>query len=128
MPNACVHQVHFADAALVLLEGRDLLRIRRPEYDRTIAHSPAGVVGGVAEVLHTVGGKLLLGAGGHFTNPQVMLADEDCALAVGRKRFVASAASGCRAAASPAASTTASPALGVPLGGTTRAIDTASEP
>ncbi len=37
--------------ALVLLVGRDLLRVRRPEDDGAIAAAPAGVVGGVAEVL-----------------------------------------------------------------------------
>ena len=52
------HQVHFADAALVLLEGGDLLGIGRPEDDGAVAAGPAGVVGGVAEILDAVGGEL----------------------------------------------------------------------
>ena len=53
-PTRGVHQIHLADAALVLLKGRDLFRIGRPEQDRPVAVRPAGVVGGVAEILHAV--------------------------------------------------------------------------
>ena len=39
MPDLRIHQVHFADAALILLEGRDLLRIGRPEDDGAVARA-----------------------------------------------------------------------------------------
>ena len=58
-----VDQVHLAGLALVLAEGRDLLRVGRPGHDRPIAEAPAGVVGGVAVVLHAVGRELLVRAG-----------------------------------------------------------------
>ena len=48
-------EVHVADLALVLLVRGDLLRVGRPQHDGALARRPAGVVGGVAEVLHAVG-------------------------------------------------------------------------
>src|SRR5580700_9587489 len=100
-----IHQEHLADAALVLLEGGDLLRVRRPEDDGPLAPGPAGVVGGVTEVLDTILGELRLFAGGHVAIPQVVFANEDRAFMVGRDRFVApaTAASTPAAPASPAA-------------------------
>ena len=44
-------EVHFAGLALVLLEGGDLFGVGRPEEDGGVGVLPAGVVGGVAEVL-----------------------------------------------------------------------------
>src|SRR3546814_1262766 len=57
-------QGHGAGPALVLPEGGDLRRIRRPHQDRLVGVLPAGVVGGVTVVLHAVGGELRLLAGG----------------------------------------------------------------
>ena len=51
MADGRVDQVHLADLALVLLLRRDLLRVGRPRHHRAVAAAPAGVVGGVAEVL-----------------------------------------------------------------------------
>src|SRR3546814_1483785 len=53
-------QGHGAGPALVLPEGGDLRRIRRPHQDRLVGVLPAGVVGGVTVVLHAVGGELRL--------------------------------------------------------------------
>jgi hypothetical protein len=87
------HEVHVAHAAPVVLEGRDLPRVGRPGEDRAVAVHPAGVVGRVAEVLRAVGRQLRLGAAGHVAHPDVVVADERGALAVGRARL------GCPAAA-----------------------------
>src|ERR1019366_2399422 len=70
------HQVHFAHAALILLEGGDALGIGRPQDDGPKASGPTGVVGGVAEVLDAVGGERLLPVGGGVAHPQVGIADE----------------------------------------------------
>ncbi len=86
MSHGGVDQVHFADLALVLLERRDLLRVRRPQKDRAITVRPSGVVGGVAVVLRAVGGELRLLAAGDFAHPQVVVTDESGQLAVGRGR------------------------------------------
>ena len=83
--NGRVDEVHLADLALVLLVGGDLLRVRRPEHDGAIAAAPAGVVGGVAEVLLAVGGELAFLAGGEIADPQVPVADERRRPAVGRR-------------------------------------------
>ena len=77
-------EVHLADLALVLLLRRDLLRVGRPERDGAIAAAPAGVVGGVAEVLDAVGGQLPFLPCRDVHHPQVPVADEDAALRVGR--------------------------------------------
>ena len=85
MSGAGVDEVHLADAALVLLEGRDLLRVGRPDEDRAVAPRPAGVVGGVAEVLHAVGGELRFPARRDVAHPEVLVADERGQAAVGRR-------------------------------------------
>ena len=105
-----VDEVHLADLALVLLVGGDLLRVGRPEHDGAVAAAPAGVVGGVAEVLHAVGRQRRSCAGGDVAHPEVPVADEDRALAVrrGRRRCPprrvprAAAAAACRLPRPPA--------------------------
>src|SRR5665213_4212470 len=87
MAYARFQQVHFADAALVLLIGRELLRIGRPAHDRTIAVSPARVVGRVSEIPRAVFGELLFLAGCEVANPQIVIANECGALLVGRWRI-----------------------------------------
>ncbi len=99
VPDLRLDEVHVADLALVLLEGGDLLRVGRPEHDGAVASRPAGVVGGVAEVLHAVGGQRLLLARRHVADPEVPVLDEHGALAVGRRHGVSGARS---AAAAPA--------------------------
>ena len=76
MPGGGVDEIHVAGLALILLEGGDLLRIGRPLEHRPIAADPAGVVGGVAVVLDAVGRELLVRAGRHVANPEVVVADE----------------------------------------------------
>src|SRR6266567_1622211 len=71
-----VHEVHLADAALVLLKGRDLPRIGRPEDDGAVAPAPAGIVRGIAEVLDTVLGDLRFIAGGGVAAPEVEIPDD----------------------------------------------------
>src|SRR2546422_4811943 len=88
MADLRVDEVHLADVALVLLEGRDLFRVRRPDENRAIAFRPAGVVGGVAEVLHAVGRERGFLAAGDVADPQIPVANERGALAV-RRRHVA---------------------------------------
>src|SRR5262245_24393177 len=87
MANFGIDQVHLADLTLVLLEGRDLLRVGRPHEDRTVAAGPAGVVGGVAEILDAVGGQRRLAAGRSVAHPEIPVADERYALPVWRPRF-----------------------------------------
>ena len=73
--------------------------------DRAIAAAPAGVVGGVAEVLDAVGRQLPLLACRDVAHPEIPVANEDAALAVGRhgQRL----AVGGRASGGAAAATTA---------------------
>ncbi len=80
-----VHDVHLAHVALVLLERGDLAGIRRPQHDRAVAARPAGVVRRVAVVLHAVGRELRVLAGREVAHPQVPVADEGGAAAVGRQ-------------------------------------------
>src|SRR5216684_4587841 len=89
MADLGADQVHLTDTALVLLEGCDLFRIGGPQHHRTIAVGPAGVVGGVAEVLHAISRKLSLTAGVRITHPQIEIADEDGAFPVGREDLIA---------------------------------------
>ena len=48
---------------------------------------PAGVVGGVAESLHAIGGELRFLSRGDVAHPQVVVADERRALAIGRRQI-----------------------------------------
>ncbi len=93
------YKVHLADIAFVLLLCSNLPRIRRPEENCTVTAGPSGVVGGVAEVLHTVSGELFLLARRYITCPKVPVADEGFPLAIRRDN-------GC-AGASPATSSSA---------------------
>ncbi len=86
MADPGLDQVHLPHSALVLLEGGDLLRIGRPQQDRAVAAGPAGVVGGVAEVLDAVGRQGLLRACPRLLQPEVVVLDEGRPLAVGRDR------------------------------------------
>src|SRR5207248_7439952 len=90
MTHFCLDQVHLANAALVLLEGSDLLRIGRPEKDRAVAPDPTSVVRRVAEILDTIRGELLFLASRNIANPQVPIADKGGELLVGGERLVAS--------------------------------------
>src|SRR5207302_5861362 len=87
MANFGFYQVHLAHAALVLLEGGDLLRVRRPKQDWTVAVDPAGVVGGVAEIFYAVGSKLGLLGGGNVAHPEIEIANECSELFVGREHL-----------------------------------------
>ena len=108
MAHLGLHQVHFTHAPLVLLKGCDLARIGRPQHNRAVAARPAGIVGGISEVFHAVGGQLRLFIGGHVAHPKIVIANQHGALFVGRKRFVASPAAA--ATPAPAASSTPSSA------------------
>src|SRR5206468_10307199 len=88
------------DLTLILLKGRDLLRIRGPDEDRPIAFRPTGVVGGVAEILDAVGRQLRFLASRHVAHPQVPVADERHALTVRRPRLGPWRSAGAAAAAS----------------------------
>ena len=77
---------HGAGAALVLLEGGDPVAVWRPGHHRLVGVLPAGVVGGIAVVRRAIEGELGLLAGGTLAQPQVPVADEGLATAVGRGR------------------------------------------
>src|ERR1019366_1743641 len=97
------HQVHFAHAALILLEGGDALGIGRPQDDGPKASGPTGVVGGVAEVLDAVGGERLLPIGGGVAHPQIGIADEGGVLPVWGEALGGGGATSAAAASGPAA-------------------------
>ncbi len=80
------NQGHGAGLALVLLEGGDLLPVRRPHQDRAVVVHPAGVVGGVAVIRLGVEGQRGFLAAGQVAQPQVAIADEGFAAAVRRCR------------------------------------------
>ena len=102
VPHFGFHQIHFAHAALILLEGGDALGIGRPQHDGPVAAGPARIVGGVAEVLDAVRGERRLLIGGCVAHPQVRVADEGGVLLVGRQDFRRCASA---AASAPAPST-----------------------
>ena len=79
-----LHEIHLADVALILLERGQLLGVGRPGKNRAIGVHPAGVVGGVAEVFHAIGGDLRLLIGHDIAHPEVPVADERGGFAVGR--------------------------------------------
>src|SRR5215831_3431292 len=87
MPDLRVHQVHLSHAALILLEGRDSFRIRRPLYDRAIAIRPTRIVRGVSEILDAVRGELRLLACRNLARPQVVIANEHHAFLIRRNRL-----------------------------------------
>ena len=116
-PTLRLDEEHVADFALVLLRRRDLLRVRRPEQNRAIAARPAGVVRRVAEVLLAVGRELLLLTGRDVAHPEIPVANERGALAVGRHHGIArGAAASTAAAATASTATTAAPTRGVGFG------------
>jgi hypothetical protein len=84
--------------ALILLEGRDLLRVGRPDHDRLIRMFPAGIVRCVAEILDAIGRQLPLRAGVDVAYPQIPVAQEYRTLAVrggDRRRPAALRRGGC---------------------------------
>ena len=81
-------EVHLANAAPVVLERRDLLRVRRPREDRPVAVRPPGVVRCVTEVLDAVGRQLDVLARRELTRPQVVVLDVGRPLAVRRNSRV----------------------------------------
>src|ERR1700738_4785739 len=87
MAHFGVDEIHLADAALVLLEGRDLPRVRRPEKNRVVAANPAGVVRRVAKLLYAVSRELRLASAGDVANPKVVGTNEGSTLAVQRHDF-----------------------------------------
>src|SRR5262249_45925926 len=111
VPDLRLDEVHIAHFALVLLRRRNSFAIRRPQQDRPVAAGPTGVIGRVAKVLGAIGGELLPLAGRHVANPEVPIANEGGALAVGRHRHWSG-----RPTAS-AAPTAASAASAPPTGG-----------
>ena len=84
MAGGDVGEVHLAGLALVLLEGGDAFGVGRPDEDGIVGVGPAGVVGGVAEVLDAVPGELGLLAGGEVADPEIPIAEEGGFLAVRR--------------------------------------------
>ena len=89
MADLGADQVHLADASLVLLKRRDLLRIGRPHQNRAVAAGPSGVVRGVAEIFHAVGGELRFLIRSRIAHPQVVIANEGGVFFVRRLRIVA---------------------------------------
>src|ERR1035437_6636630 len=104
--HASLDVVVETDVAFVLLVRRDLLGIGGPEQDRAIAGAPAGVVGGVAEVLDAVGGEGPLLSRCDIAHPQVPVPNEDGVLSVRREHGIARGASAPAATAPTAASST----------------------
>jgi hypothetical protein len=110
------NQVHFADAALVLLIGGNLTGIGGPEEHRIIARYPAGIIGGVTEILDAIGGELGFFAAGDVAHPQVVIANEGGGLAVGRSCHTA-AGSAPASPAPTAAALSAGNRRGIGIGG-----------
>src|SRR5262249_45422025 len=63
----------------------DFFRVRRPGKHRSIAVSPAGVIGCITEILRAIRRELRFLTAGQITNPQVVIANESRALFVGRQ-------------------------------------------
>ena len=78
-------RVHLAGLALVLLEGREHLRIRRPHYDRVFAMDPTSIVGCIPVIFHAIRGELLFSPGSDLAHPQVPIAEENCPLSIWRE-------------------------------------------
>ena len=94
MSHPALDQIHFAVIALVLLKSGNLSGVRGPKKDGAIAGAPAGVVGGISEVLHAVVRKLGFAAGSYIAHPQIPVADKGRALPVGRERLISGIAAG----------------------------------
>src|SRR5262249_51321524 len=84
MSDPCLYEVHFADAAGVVLEGSDLLGVRRPDDHGPITLSPTRIVGGVTVILNAIRRELLFLAACGVSDPEVVIPDKDCALSVRR--------------------------------------------
>ncbi len=69
------HEIHPAHAAAVMLEGRDLPGVRRPQQHRAVTPRPAGVVGRIAEILDAVGRERAVLVGRQIPHPQVVVPD-----------------------------------------------------
>ena len=82
MAHLGFHQIHLADTALILLEGRDFFRVRRPKQHGTIAVDPTGIIRCVAKIFHAVRSELGLFARGHIAHPQIEVANKCCAFLV----------------------------------------------
>ena len=99
-PDVRADQIHLTHAAAVVLEGGDPFRVGRPHEDGRVALGPAGVVRGVAEILDAIGRQLHFLTGRDIADPQVEIANERGAFAVGRQtRCARTAGSAARRAA-----------------------------
>src|SRR6266850_243386 len=109
MADTGVNQIHFPDTAPVVLKRRYFFGIGRPQENGAIAFDPAGVVGRISKILHSISGQLRVLPRGSVAHPQVGIANERCALAVRREYAVGNftpvrrSASGALDVASPAA-------------------------
>jgi hypothetical protein len=75
MPRGRVHEIHLTGLALILLEGRDLLRVRRPLEHRAIAADSSRRCRCVPVIFHAVGRELLVRSRGQVPDPQVPVLD-----------------------------------------------------
>ena len=78
-------RVHLSGLALILLKGRDHLRVRRPHHDRVIAVGPTRIVRRVSVILHAIRGELLFSPGRDVAHPKVPIAKKNRAPSIGRK-------------------------------------------
>jgi hypothetical protein len=90
-------EIHIACSSLVLLKGRDLFRIRRPNQYRPVAVYPTGVVRRVAKILNAIGRQLCFLAGRHILDPQIIVLYICGTLSVRRDDIVTSAAATAKA-------------------------------
>src|SRR5262245_40794916 len=88
MSDRRVHEVHFANATAVVLEGGDFLRIRGPQQYRFGAPYPSRIVGRIAEILRPVSCQLYFLAASGIAYPQIELPDECRSLAIWRQNAV----------------------------------------
>src|SRR5688572_6797774 len=102
MSDPRADQVHIADAAAVVLEGRNPFRVWRPQQDWAVALGPAGVVGRVREVLHAIGRDLDFLLRRYVPHPEVEVAHERRAFAVRGEDVIAPLSASCTAATSTA--------------------------
>ena len=88
MAHSGMDQIHFTGTAAVVLKSCNFSRIGGPQEDRTVASCPTGIVGRVAEILHTVLRELSFLPGDDVADPQVEITNECGTLAVGRENAV----------------------------------------